>query len=126
MNWLVDWVLGPFFAWCKWFGLTAWDLWRKWETFKWKIVALCIGVVWLVITNAAKWIAQTVAMLDTLIFPTKNLAAPGSLSWVLALCNTLFPLSELMGLVLAYYTFVIGFGIYRFIKSWIPAVSGNA
>jgi hypothetical protein len=126
MNWLVDVVLGPFFRWVKWFAGAAWDLWQKWELFKWKVVLVIISVIWIVIANAAKWIAQTVAILDGLLFPTQSLAAPGSLTWVLDLCNTLFPLSELMAFVIAYYTFVLGFGVYRFIKSWIPAVSGNA
>lgn len=114
-------------GWFRWFLSTALDIHQKWQLFKWEAFLFCVGIIWMVVANSVKWIAQTAAILDALVFPDGNNVIPsGPIAGVLALCNTFFPLSETVGFVIVYYTFAAAWGTYRFIKSWVPTVSGNA
>lgn len=121
-----------FTALLSWFaGARTWldwllrEIWRQVErifTSVWGWGLITVGWIY----TGAKWIGDSIgelaASIDAIQFPEISHGS-GPMSEGLAFANTILPLEELLGFVVAYITLRLGLTVYKLIKSWIPTLS---
>jgi hypothetical protein len=96
-----------------------WALLLAWTYVVWKGLTLVTGMITTALTHSSDIIAY--------LHGQSSPSAPAGLATVLQLSNTFFPLDELFQLTAAYISLVmLPIGVYRFIKSWIPALAGGS
>jgi hypothetical protein len=115
-----DWLdsVTNFFNWLTWQNLINLlrDAFVHAFEWLWNFIGSAFGTVWSGLEAAVSTVVVFITMLQ-------SAAAP--LSPYFNFVNAWFPLDVLVALATAYSTFWVGLVTYRFIKSWIPTVSGG-
>jgi len=98
----------------------------------WGLLTTLLAVVLTIVTNAAGWFAEGLEALQGVHdewdehFGNGN-GSVGFASWpleILERANGVFPVAELVGYGVALGAIHTAFLVYRFVKSWVPTVSG--
>lgn len=82
----------------------------------WNFIAATFGAIWAGLAAAVSAVAVFLTMLQSAAAPM----AP-----YFNFVNAWFPLDVLVTIVSAYTTFWVALVTYKFVKSWIPTVSGG-
>lgn len=119
---IINWLAG---LWETVWGVIQ-EIWRQTgETIAnaWTIGLLVIGWVWWAFDKIGGVIATLVGAVDAIAFPSLSSAAPGTLSYVLSVANSFFPVDALFAFLVGYVTLRLSLTVYKLIKSWIPTLS---
>lgn len=92
--------------------------------FQWLVSQLVglVQAVWGWIVTTGQGLIGSALAAWAALFPSWD---PAPLSGYLASINYFVPLAEMVTLSMVYVTVWLGVLVYRFVKSWIPTVSGS-
>jgi len=101
----------------------VWKSVTHWGVVGWGAFAALMAFFTEALETVSGWLTEALSnVTDALTVP--ELAAPGALGFkILGLANFMFPVAEFFALMGVYFGAMIGMGIYRFVKSWIPTLS---
>lgn len=115
---------GNFWRWCLWLSTAIANL----ASHAWFVVGVVASILYATLVNVFNAVALALSQAQQVIGLAASNApsnpGTGGMSGMLSVANALFPLTELMGFLIAYSSIALAFVVYRAIKGWIPTV-GN-
>lgn len=91
----------------------------------WLLVVLIAGFVYIALHDLYLMVTSIVTLVSALsgsgIHPGTN---PSFFSEWLKVANTFAPLDECVGYFIIYAHIAVAFGVYKLVKSWLPAAAG--
>jgi hypothetical protein len=124
-------LLGSFWTAVKGFFIQMWDEFSKYCGSIWAITILFFSLAWQGLDLIGHLTIRAFQILGAVVSTglygnAGDPCNPGQLGQIMAIANTFFPMDECLKMLFALVAGVwLPLGIYRFIKSWIPAVSGG-
>lgn len=97
----------------------------KFTTTAWGVIVLVVGLAYAAMLDTVGAINSVVVSIDGFTSNGPSLTAPSGIGGMLAIANTFTPLDEVFQYASAFLIVLLGVGIYRLIKSWIPTMSGG-
>ena len=118
INWLAD---GQ--NWLSWIIRECWRQIGSALKSYWAWIIICVGWIYTGAKFVGDCLTELVSVVANINIPTISNPVPSGAYQALAFINTILPLTELVGFVVALILLRLGLTMYRLVKSWIPTLS---
>lgn len=114
MQTLIDWL--------NFFLGAIWTAFKAFLETQWALIVIVVGWIFAALTVFSGLLTDSIGRWTGVRdqVPNLNLGAPTGVSDILAICNTFFPLNEVLAFLLSYGLLLALMMVYRFFKTMLP------